>query len=84
MIGLAGVLIVLALVLLIARDSLLPIWIFLNTLTLIVHTVVFRSELPDVVFVVLKTMLKFLRLDFSPLSSENHVNPPDEFLMAGY
>ena len=80
----AVLLILLALIFLITGDSLLPIWIFLSSLTLIVHTVVFRSELPDVVFVVLKTMLKFLRLDFSPLSSENHVNPPDEFLMAGY
>ena len=80
----AVLLILLALIFLITGGSLLPIWIFLSSLTLIVHTVVFRSELPDVVFVVLKTMLKFLRLDFSPLSSENHVNPPDEFLMAGY
>ena len=80
----AVLLILLALIFLITGDSLLPIWIFLSSLTLIVHTVVFRSELPDVVFVVLKTMLKFLRLDFSPLSSENHVTPPDEFLMAGY
>ena len=84
MIGLAGVLIVLALVLLIARDSLLPIWIFLNTLTLIVHTVVIRAEMPDVVFVVLKTMLTFLRLDFFSLAAENHVRPPNEFIIAGY
>jgi len=84
MIVLALLLILLALVLLIAGDSLLPIWTFLTSLTLIAHTIVFRVKMPDVVFVVLKTMLKFLRFDFFPLASEGHVKPPDEFLMAGY
>jgi hypothetical protein len=81
---LAVLLILFALVLLITGDSPLPIWIFLNSLTLIVHTVVLKTELPNEVFLVLKIMLKALRLDFLPLDSTNHVKPPEEFLMAGY
>ena len=80
----AGLMLFLALLLVIAGDSLLPIWIFVTSLTLLVHTVLFRAELPSDVFVVLKTMLKVLRLDFLPLDSESHVPPPDEFLVAGY
>ena len=50
----------------IAGDSLLPIWIFVTSLTLLVHTAVFTLEFPKDAFVVLKVMLKLLRLDFWP------------------
>ena len=81
---LAGLLILLAFILLLTGDTLLPIWILLNSLTLIVHTAVLSTQLPNEVFVVLKIMLKFLRLDFFPLDSEDHLKPPEEFLIAGY
>jgi len=50
MIVLAGAMALLALLLVIAGDSFLPIWIFVTSLTLIVHCVLFRIDLPDNVF----------------------------------
>ena len=81
-----------ALLLIICGGDLLPIWIFLTSLTLIVHTILFSVSLPDQIFVVLKCMLKFLRLDILPaffpelrdyLKYEER-EPPEEFLLAGY
>ena len=69
----AGLLVILALLLVIARDSFLPIWIFMTSLNLMVHIVLFRIDLPDNVYLVLKTILKGLRLDFLLLDSETHM-----------
>ena len=84
MVGLAILLGFLALLLLIAGDTQLPIWIFVTSFTLIVHTVLFKNQIPNEVYAVLKTMLKFLRLDFLPLDSENHLKPSEEVFLAGY
>ena len=84
MVCIAIMLVFFAFLLLIAGDTLLPIWIFVTSLTLIVHTVLFGSELPNDVFIVLKTMLKFLRLDFLSIDTENDVKPPNEVFVVGY
>jgi len=58
---------IVALMLLVTGDSLLSVWIFATSITLIVHSLVFRVVFPDTVAIVLSVMLKFLRLDFEPL-----------------
>lgn len=71
--------------------SLLPIWIFLTTLSVIVHTILFSMHFPMEPFVVLKTILKYLRLDLVQISQMdlksvdvNDEKLPVEFILAGY
>ena len=43
--------------------SILPVWLFLTSLSIILHTILFSIEIPMEPLVILKTMLKYLRLD---------------------
>ena len=70
--------------LLLTGGSLLPIWIFITSLTLLVHTVLFGADMPNDVFYVLKVALKFLRLDLMPLDSDEDVRPGEKFVLVGY
>ena len=61
----------------------------MTSLTLLVHMVMLRQELPDNDYTILKAMLKVLRLDFLSLidaESYHHGNsvPPDDLFVAGY
>ena len=80
--GVVGVL--MSLMLIAGGDSLLPMWIFATSLTLLVHTVLLCPLLPVPVFIAMKTMLSVLRLDFWPLESSQHAHPPSNFYFSGY
>jgi len=96
MTGVAGFTALVALLLLLTGESLLSVWIFATSLTLIVHTYLFQAIFPDTVTVVLRVMLKFLRLNFEALEAYypielpyyqnlgDVVEPSPAFLMAGY
>ena len=82
--ALGGVLLFLLILMVGLGESLLSIWIFTTSLTLIVHTIVFSATVPDDAFVVLRVMLKFLRIDFYSLSTEGQLSPTGSFVEAGY
>ena len=85
MAGISGFLLVFGLLLLALGESLLPIWIFVTSLTLIVHTILFKVTLPEEVFITLKVMLNILRLRFFDTETINYyVDIPDTFIVVNY
>ena len=81
---LGSILMLFILILACTGESLLPIWIFGISLTTIVHTLLFNITMPEDTYVVMKVMLKFLRLDFVTLESDEQFFPPTVFTVAGY
>ena len=85
MAGIGGFLLVFGLLFLALGESLLPIWIFVTSLTLIVHTILFKVTLPEEVFITLKVMLNVLRLKFFETETINYyVDIPDTFIVVNY
>lgn len=79
-----GLVLLLIALLVLLGDSLVPVWLFVTSLTFLTHIVVLRHELPNNVFIVLRSMLKILRLDFVSLDADGGRLPPDDLFIAGY
>lgn len=66
-------------------NSLLPVWIFITSLSLLVHTQLFNVLLSQDCLIIMKVMLKFMRLDFAPVEGNplepiyEDYSPPDMF-----
>ena len=84
------VFLVLVLLLLGMGGSLMPIWVFTTSFSLLVHTQLLNMQLPQECLFIMKVMLKFMRLDFIPIEGDPleamsiDYQPPYMFQIAGY
>ena len=84
------VFLVLFLLLLSMGGSLMPVWIFMTSLSLLAHTQLFNFHLPQECLIIMKVMLKFMRLDLTPVEDDpletlsEDSPPPYMFQIAGY
>ena len=96
--SLAGLLFLVLIMALASGGSMLPVWLFLTSLSIIAHTILFSIDAIMEPFVVLKTMLKYLRLDLVRITQIDQLDGQDDeeeeqevelrtrpvFILAGY